>query len=344
MKIGILTFHNGINYGGFFQAYCLFFTLKEMGYDVEIINYKNKKHWLNEYKCFLLTKNIPLLLSNICKIKKFKQAQKVFTLTNFSTNIKKINTSKYDIIIIGSDIVWNYELEFLGHDPVYFGYGLKTKKIISYAPSFGNVSIKNDVPDYVSKGLKKFSNISVRDFNSLIIAEKEIGHKPQIVLDPTFIFNTKGKEEENCENEEYVLVYAFSLKKEEIHSIKLFVKKNNLKIISIGYFNKWCDKNIISVGPFEWLGYFRKAKYVLTSTFHGTIFSIKYRKKFAVSCNSQIENKIITILKEINLEGRIINGQDISSILNTIIDYDLVERKLGKMIDESRKYLHDSIL
>ena len=52
-----------------------------------------------------------------------------------------------------------------------------------------------------------------------------------------------------------------------------------MKLISVDYSNSWCDKNIIDIDPFEWLGYFKNAKYVLTSTFHGTIFSLKYKSR-----------------------------------------------------------------
>ncbi|MBW2166434.1 MAG: polysaccharide pyruvyl transferase family protein, partial [Deltaproteobacteria bacterium] len=55
MKIGILTFHDGINHGGFFQAYSTFSLLRSWGHDVEIINYKNSTHWFKEYKAFLFT-------------------------------------------------------------------------------------------------------------------------------------------------------------------------------------------------------------------------------------------------------------------------------------------------
>ena len=57
MKIGILTFHDGINHGAFFQAFSTYSFLKANGYDVEIINYKNKRHWFTEYRTFLLKIN-----------------------------------------------------------------------------------------------------------------------------------------------------------------------------------------------------------------------------------------------------------------------------------------------
>ena len=148
MKIGILTFHEGINHGGFFQAFSTYSFLKSEGYDVEIINYKNKTHWLTEYKAFLVTKNPKRLISNIKKIFAFKKDQKSMNLGPFTKDISRIKEN-YDVIVVGSDIVWNYEWDFLGKDPVYFGHGLNAKKWVSFAPSFGAVDCeKTSIPDY----------------------------------------------------------------------------------------------------------------------------------------------------------------------------------------------------
>lgn len=343
MKIGILTFHEGINHGGFFQAYSTYSYLKEKGYDVEIINYKNKTHWFLEYKAFLWTKNPIKLFKNIKKIGMFKKAHKQFELTNFSKNINDINTSIYDVIVIGSDIVWNYQWKFLGKDPVYFGHGLNSKKLVSYAPSCGAVDLNKTIPNFVKEGLKKFSHISVRDENTYTLVEKAIHKEVKIVLDPTFIYNINGKEIEPNEKEEYILVYAYHIREKEISSTINFAKQNNLKLISVGYSNSWCDKNIIDIGPFEWLGYFKNAKYIVTGTFHGTIFSIKYQKNFVTSTNPGIETKIKTILETIGLSDRVIEDTDVKKVLDNEINYECVNKELNILIDDSRNYLIKAI-
>lgn len=193
-KIGILTFHDGINHGAFFQAFSTYIFLKSKGYNVEIINYKNSTHWLAEYKAFLITKNPKILFSNIKKIFAFKKDQKQMNLGSFTKKASKIK-KHFDVIVVGSDIVWNYEWAFLGKDPIYFGYGLNTKKWISYAASFGNIDYDTTiVPEYVSSGLQKFSYISVRDENSKCIVNKACGKEAEVVLDPTFLIKTNGME------------------------------------------------------------------------------------------------------------------------------------------------------
>lgn len=343
MKVGILTFHEGINHGGFFQAYSTFSFLKQNGFDVEIINYKNKTHWLLEYKAFLWTKNPIKLIKNIIKIRMFKKAHQKFKMTDFSKNIKDIDTSKYDVIVVGSDIVWNYEWKFLGNDSVYFGKALKAKRLISYAPSCGAVDLSSPIPDFVKDGLNKFNHISVRDENTALLVEKAIDKKAKIVLDPTFIYDIQGEEIEPNEKEKYILVYAYHLRENEKNTIIKFAKEKRLKLISVGYSNSWCDKNIIEIGPFEWLGYFKNAEYVLTSTFHGTIFSLKYRRNFVTSTNPGIEAKIKTILETVGLSRRVINDTDIREVLNNPIDYTAVDKILDMLIKDSRNFLLKAI-
>ncbi|WP_167359442.1 polysaccharide pyruvyl transferase family protein [Francisella hispaniensis] len=273
----------------------------------------------------------------------FKKAHAKLKMTNFSKNINNIDTSRYDIIIIGSDIVWNYEWSFLGNDPVYFGENLKAKKLISYAPSCGSVNLSNPIPTFVKDGLKKFSHISVRDENTALLVEKAIAKKAKIVLDPTFIYDIQGEEIEPNEKEEYILVYAYRLGENEKNTIIKFSKEKKMKLISVGYSNSWCDKNIIDIGPFEWLGYFKNAKYVLTSTFHGTIFSLKYKRNFVTSANSGIETKIKTMLENIGLSSRVVNDTDVSEVLNNCIEYNVVDKKLDILIKDSRNFLIKAI-
>lgn len=343
MKIGILTYHDGINHGAYFQAYALYNFIKSNGFDVEIINYKNKRHWFLEQKAFLFTRRPFVLFNNIKKIFKFKKAHKKMQLSEFTTDKNKLKTEKYDIIVIGSDTVWNYEEDFLGKDDIYFSLGLKTKKIISYAPSAGYVNLNNSIPDYVKNGLKKFDHISVRDKCTLNLVEKAIGVKAEVVLDPTFIYDVKGEEIESNINNPYLLVYSYNMRANEIYSTIQFAKKNNLLLVSIGYSNPWCDLNIIDVGPFEWLGYFKSAEYVVTSTFHGTIFSIKYEKIFVTSSNKNIKDKLETILDEIGLSSRLIENTDVGDVLSENINYDQINKKLNERISESANYLLGAI-
>lgn len=319
--------------------------MKSKGYNVEIINYKNSTHWLAEYKAFLITKNPKILFSNIKKIFAFKKDQKQMNLGLFTKKASKIK-KHFDVIVVGSDIVWNYEWTFLGKDPIYFGYGLNTKKWISYAASFGNIDCDTTiVPEYVISGLQKFSYISVRDENSKCIVNKACGKEAEVVLDPTFLIKTNGMEKLTRVIEPFILVYAFSLRETDISQIKKLAQKYSLKVVAVGYNQPWADYNIINLGPFEWLGYFDKAEFVLTSTFHGTLYSLKYKKNFVTSNNDAISNKIKTILLKLGLLDRLTEGSlNFNELYAQGVDYVSVNKLLVPLIKNSKNYLIKAIV
>jgi hypothetical protein len=339
MQIGILTFHEGLNHGAFFQAYSLLHYLLEHGYQAEIINYKNKVHYLSEIRA-ILTKHPIRLCENLKKSIEFRKDQKSFISTPLITNRKYINIEKYDTIIIGSDIVWNYTWDFIGHDPIYCGNGLEKKKLVAYAPSCGDADIDN-IPEYVRLGLPRFFKISVRDYGTAKMISEVLGVKPPIVADPVLIYDFTNIDIR--EESPYLLVYAYSLREKEIENTLLFAKKYNLKTISVGYYNVWCDKNIIGIGPFEWLGYVQHAQYVVTSTFHGTIFSIKYNKIFVTSNNNHIYNKLSYILDYLGLKNRLVNDADVVSILEENINYQYINPLLSLWIQESQDFLINAL-
>ncbi|NQU27790.1 MAG: polysaccharide pyruvyl transferase family protein [Candidatus Marinimicrobia bacterium] len=340
MKIGILTFHNGFNHGGFFQALGTYEYVKKLGHDVVIINYRNRHHLLAEYWGHISPRNHIRLWSNIKKILYFNKSQFVFNRTPFTCNLQAVSKTHFDLIIIGSDIVWNYEWSFLGNDPIYFGYGLNSKRIISFAASFGAISAETRIPNYVFNGFNNFNNISVRDCFSADHVEKITSRRPEIVIDPSLIVDfdkfLKPVPETN-----YILVYAHIMNKAQKNILLDFAQSKNLKLIAVGYHQPWCNKNIIGVSPFKWLGYFRNASYVFTSTFHGTLFSIKYNRQFCTSLNSTIANKITDFLQKLDLNKQIItNDSNLASLYDTPIDYRPVNKSLAVQINRTKSYLN----
>ena len=342
-KIGLLTFPTVTNHGGYLQAFATYNLLKDKGYEVNVINYRNRRHLLNEYKALFIKKNVMYSYINIKRFFKFRFAQKRFLMDNLNTEIKKINTDKFDIIIVGADIVWNYDTPFVGKDPIYFGRGLENKFLISYAASMGNSDKDKPIPEYVTNGVKNFSCISVRDQNSIDILDV-INQKGTITLDPCLIYDYSKFEIKPNTSQKYILVYAFEYTDNDILEIKTFAKDKSLKIISIGFNTKhnWCDENIMVLDPLEFLGYYSGASYIFTSTFHGTLFAIKYKKNFAVRMNFTIERKVNTILEELKLTNQVI-GNSLKVCWENNIDYSYVDNKMTEKIKHSLKFLFDSI-
>ena len=332
MKIGILTFPDVINHGAYLQLYALSETIQAQGHQTEIIHYRNFRHWLNEYRAHLLKKNPSIIHYNLLKIRRFSIAQRKLNMQGLIFSSKRIASEAYDAIVVGSDIVWNFESPFLGHDPIYFGHGLRTKKLFSYAPSIGYADPDNNIPEYVVSGLQKFNYISVRDENSSRLVKNAIGKDAQVVLDPTFLYDYNG-EEIQPQFEKFVVVY-------EIEQVKSFAKRHRLQLVSVAYYHAWCDHNVIALDPFEWLGYFKHASYVVTSMGHGVMFSVKYNKQFCVSMNEFIESKLATLFSRLGLRSQVLGIENgVGGALYREIDYQNVNIIMNEMIGDSMTFL-----
>lgn len=340
MKVGLLTYHDGINHGAFLQIYSTYVELKKMGYDVQVINYKNYKHWLLEYKVFLYTKKLSLLIKNLIKIYKFKKCQKKLQTTSFTFNHN--NIPEFDRVIIGSDEVWNYSV--FGLDKLYFGKYLKTKNIITYAVSCGNLKEDTKLDNDVVSLIKNINVLSVRDENTFNILKNNIPDKIITkVLDPTFLHNFNG-EEIQCKYKNFILLYTAGMPETIAKEIYEYAKSINKKLIAIGYYNKFCDLNIIDIDPFEWLGYFKAADKVITTMFHGTVFAIKYNKQFCLVSDSYRTNKLKDLLAELNLDNRIL-GDDVSlkKIFRNEINYKEINNLVNKKIEISKEFLKKAL-
>ena len=120
-------------------------------------------------------------------------------------------------------------------------------------------------------------------------------------------------------------------------------KEKNIKTVAIGYRQDWCDEVIMDVGPFEWLSYIKNSSYIFTSTFHGAIFSIKYKKEFFVSLTDSNSNKVKYLLHQFGLLDRVLTDNNSSKLFSDKIKYDKIENQIKPLIDNSKKYLIESI-
>ena len=167
-----------------------------------------------------------------------------------------------------------------------------------------------------------------------------MGKKPVRVLDPTFLKDFNVVEPKEKIDKPYILVYTYGLDKEKVNIIKKYAKENNLKIIATGSLCEWADMNI-AVDSFEWLWLVKNAECVITTTFHGSIFSIKYNKNFAVMINKSA--KINSLLKEFKLLDRICDENTLIQTLTNVINYSETNCIMEERVKASKKYLLESI-
>lgn len=357
MKVGILSMQEVKNYGSFLQAYSLKSNIEALGHECEFINiipgeqigdYKiSKFHKINLLRERLLGWDFAKRLKYIYKF------QTRFTKEFLpELGVKKGKTTDhFDIVVIGSDEVFNCaQKTWFGFSKQLFGYGLNTDKTITYAASFGATTVQKlenlNIKDTVSSLLKQLDNISVRDANSLNVVKDLIGITPNKHVDPVFIFDYEKYMPQSVDLRNYMIVYTYPgriTNIKEITEIRNYAHNKGLKLVSIGHYFPWCDMTIVP-HPFEVLAYFKNATCIVTDTFHGSVFSIKYNKPFCTIIRGMNSNKLTHLLNQFGLSKRIVNDiTKLPEILNTPIDYIQINKIIAEEKKRSIEYLSQNL-
>ncbi len=351
MKIGILTHHYINNFGAFLQAYSLQEALQELYPDDEvyIINLINRKHfiintggWFRFYKA---RENLSSWLQKIRLPLTFSKERKThmnLTKTCYSSfDVEKLNL---DYIVVGSDEVWNFN-EGKGNSKIKFGIGLDKESLVAYAPSVGQ-SEQVKLPEYVSQGILKFKAVSARDLLTEKLAEKIRNEKITRVVDPTFLINMPVEEVSGIKQPYILFYYCDGFPKSEKDKIFKYAEKNGLAVYGAGECDKKYTSTTVNLTPFQWVWMFRNAEYVITGTFHGTVFSILNQRQFVCYLtNPSRIKKVGSLLSEFLLDERQSEGtaEDIIKVLNNKIDYEEVNKIKKAKVENSKKFIENSI-
>ena len=356
MKIGILTHHYVKNFGAYMQAYALVQTIKEIepAAQVELIDYRVSKHALLTAVHFFGFK--PQRGDTLSGY--FGKVGLFFTHSKFEKSLPKskrvysaddINDLQYNLIVVGADEVWN--ISDIAFDPIKCGYGLRAP-LISYSASAGGTSIKDSVPDSVRNGLLHFKAIAVRDDNTEGLVKTIVGNKVKIArtLDPVFLWDYKLIVRDRIKQltvRPYILIYDCHVTDQQATKLVKYAQSHNMNIIGAGEYRKWYTKHADNITPFEWAYLFKNAWGIVTGTFHGTAFSIKYNRNFvAFLTESNRINKVTSLLEEFDLSDRVVkkeNSGDLISVLEKEIDYSSVNKIIFEKKAISVQYLKDQI-
>lgn len=369
MEIGILTMHRVVNYGSFMQAYALKKVLESYGHKVDFRDFRPgqpKHHGIKVAKPGVLRKiaRIPAaildLQGSIRKVQFRKELLSVFERHCWPIlNVPQASNYSLsaDAIVIGSDEVFNYtQNHAFGYVPCLFGHGINAKKIISYAASAGYANAddvdSDGMAEELGEGFRRFSSISVRDQNSVSLVERCIGRSPALVIDPTLLYDfDKEIPSEPVVRGKYLLVYAYEGRMEsesEIKAVRDFANKMGLKILSVGFYHAWCDQNIV-VTPFELLRVFKDAEFVVTDTFHGSIFAMKTQRSFATlvresSSWGSNSNKVEYLLRQFGMDSRIVADlSGLGSVLKTPVPYDEFASRHAHLRRQSLDFLESAL-
>ena len=348
-KIGVLTFWGVPNYGAFAQAYALNKILKDCYKNAEVVHlaYLHTKH-----KKLYFKKRRPKIVSarSLLSIEYYKsligyclnpairyhEFDKDWNSIHHVLLSKKSCLEKYycDVIITGSDAIWEYSVPAFGNDEHLIGNKLNCKKLVSYAASFGNMDPDSNFKPFIKNGLKNYDAISVRDETSRIIVDKLLSKTVAVeVIDPTLVYDFRSDPNIPISSyERYILVYGNDFSEILINEVVGYAKEHKLTIIGAGIAPSWCDVRLTDIGPLAWIGMFQNAEFVVTCTFHGLMFSINYEKKIVFNQVAYVKNRSTTLLEKLGLYELYKNG----TTLHQVLDYDWNYAEINKKLDGLR--------
>jgi len=372
-KIGILTYHFTNNYGGLLQAYSLQKFLKNKGYKVDFINYVPKHveqggKYLNIFNLKNLIGNIKIFYMKIINLyinnfldKKFLLKFDNFRKKKLGVNLYKVKnsidlkniSSKYKILIAGSDQIWNTSEQF-GLDKNYFLDFSPNTINISYAASFGKDKIEKKYYSEVKNLIKNFNKISVREKSGFNLLTKLTNNKITLAPDPTFLIDNFDSilPKKKFVKDDYI--FCYNLRSDYlVRKLSLFLsKKYNLPIFSPFNVNRRWPQigKTVYPGPEEWLSLMKNSKFIVTNTFHGVVFSILFKKEFIAARlpgNKKVySDRIINLLNELGVNYRYIDSNDQKKIINALnkkIDWDYIDKNINKLKKNGENFIIKSL-
>ena len=362
-RIATITFHCSYNYGSALQAYALQEYLKSRGYEVKIIDYYSedfeqyriipRKLSRNTIKRFLnVIRHLPRYL-------KRRRAFHTFWKTRFCRTkrytyrhperLRELN-DQFDAFICGSDQIWNLECTH-GVEPAYFlSYADAERKKIAYAPSLATTRLAGKYDDELRDALKGFNAISVREASTIPVISGLCSQPIHAVCDPTLlvdssIFPMQTPSHVPAEGS-YIFVYMLGTDRKLLEYIEYLRERAGLPVY---YITRWESSelrktlrgtDLFGISPEEFLYYLRHAAYVVSSSFHATLFSISLHKQFCSFIRPLAAARTEDLLRELGLEGRLYHE---SFDIDAPIDWDRADAGLQQMRARSEKYLTDAL-
>ena len=371
MKTGLVTFYHIHHYGALLQAAATQRAVESLGAECEIIDYYvNQDNTLFRRPTGLgslaadthTALHYKALETRYQRFEKFSKDHLRISGHRFES-LEELRHAElpYDLILSGSDQIWNPKIFPDGHfDPVFFG-AFSDRRKIAYAPSFGIPAIPEEMETELRDYLKDFSHVSARETQGREILREITGKDFPVVLDPTLLLNADqwaamantprgypGTETNTPLG--YILCYCISKPGALEPYIRQLAERTGLPVVQLcGIRRKVHPKArcILDAGPAEFLALFQNASYVCTNSFHGTVFSVQFQKPFFTAvAPSELaapeRSRTFSILSRLGLTDRIIGKGDTAD-LETEIDWAGASERLAEARKSSLAYLRAAL-
>lgn len=342
MKIGILTWFFGNNYGARAHSYALQQIFRNMGHECYMINYVPADAWksniIMNLNCGQSKKHPILAVRCLIRCIKFNKQRKIYNLSDKVKCAEDINKLGLDAVEIGSDEIFKLDHPFCSD--IYFGVGINTSKFM-YAPSSGQTPEDAVLSIQRTNSIKKMEGIAVRDKHTQQLIYNNCNKNALIVLDPTLLYDFSELISQNIHEKDYILIYSFSQWNEYKNKIQAYARQKQLKIVCVGRYCKWADKSYDTADLSTWIGLFSKASLVVTDSFHGVVFAIKFHKQMLIFGRGDKLNKINDLLNTLQVCVQFYAGEKEVELhlIDNSIDYRKVDVILDRKKEKSEKYI-----
>ena len=349
IRANIVTVYNSKNHGSFLQAFALGDALLDMtGYAPRYVETGARLPGRG------LVADAKRAIKNVGArfgVKKWSLEAEHSTnhelaLLNFDVISMDCPFGDSDLLVFGSDEIWNLGRKNIADFPAFWGSGITGGERVAYAPATNGADLMTSAcADDFKRGLDEFALLSVRDPVSERSVRKLTGRNVEVVCDPALLLTVDTYRELQCDTEleNYLLVYSYGNKMTEadIAAIRGFARSHELKIVSGGFYLPWCDA-CVPAGPFEFLGLMDKAEYVVTDTFHGTVFSSIYHKRYASFGRSN--TKVIEFMGSYGLNDRMAgDGRSVEECLTAEAEFTAFDTAWADMREKSRDFLQKAV-
>lgn len=354
MKIGILTFHCAHNYGAVLQAYALQEYLRSQGYEVRIIDYRPEA-LVSYYKLFniryclsLKTFLSKVLLYPVAK----KRAANFERFIRSQLHLERIamdsSDNDFDVFVFGSDQIWNPKI-LRGFDPVYWGQfeAAKGRTLITYAASMGKTVLTLQEGEFIRNAISAFHALSVRELSLKQLLMPFIDKPITVVADPTLLLGSacwdKIALKPRFAQKPYVLVYQVVKDSDTWRIASHIAKQIGGEIVELKAALSLLHQSPYQcASPEDFVGYFKYATCVVTTSFHGTAFSVIFRKPFyTLRLDTPTDVRSAALLAQLGLSGRMVDKR--AEVTFSEVDYTPVLPQLEAMRSVSKAFLEAAL-
>lgn len=350
------------NYGSFLQAYGLKSLVESLGHTVTFIDYRCGKPvvpYSGKARAWMLVKmHVPILAKAVDYARYYFLGRTDFNIEYRVRFLPQLGVSyrykfdeRVDVAVVGSDEVFNclQTGENVGLSPMLFGQGINAEKVVSYAASCGYTDLggleRHGLTEKVGAYLKSFAALSARDGNTRQVIRSLTGSEPEMHLDPVLVSDFPLPEPPS-RLRDYIILYTYPSRhysEKEREEIKDFCRRNGKRLVSIGPAQPWVEQKI-PASPLELLAYIKGADFVITDTFHGTVFSIKYNRNFAVRVREDNRQKLGDLLGRLGMGSRrVADFSQLQGMYESAPDYQKTNGIIRREKERTMDYLRGNL-